>query len=447
VRLALAFLCLFLAGAAAAQASPAVIRGADPQSYSLDLRYVRHGHGVLHGTERIRFVNRGPGAIDRVWLRLWANGPDYCQPRGIRLEVVAPARAGAERSQCSAREVLLPAPVAPGASGAISLRFAVTVRKGDDRFGHAGNISLLGNVIPVLAVEDDRGLHLERYSSNGESFYSLAARWDATLRLPAALRAATTGRVRSERVRRGVRTLRVGTPQARDFALAVGPFHVRTTTVRGVRIRAFTRRVHRSTRVSLRAASTMVGELTRRGAPFGGRELDVVLLGGGVGGFGGMEYPELVFTMPLRNVVAHEVAHQWWYGIVGDDQYREPWLDEGFATYFEEHQYPFLDGCDPRRPYGIVAPDFRRFALDSSMGVWDANPEAYPDVVYLGGACALDRLESDIGRTRMTAFFQLLQKRFRFGVMRTSDVVDAIRTVAPSYDVAGWIRLAHISSP
>jgi aminopeptidase N len=146
-------------------------------------------------------------------------------------------------------------------------------------------------------------------------------------------------------------------------------------------------------------------------------------------------------------VVAHEVAHQWWYGIVGDDQYREPWLDEGFATYFEEPQYPILDGCDPRRPYGIVAPDFRRFALDSSMGVWDANPEAYPDVVYLGGACALDRLESDIGRTRMTAFFQLLQKRFRFGVMRTSDVVDAIRTVAPSYDVAGWIRLAHISSP
>jgi len=446
VRLALAFLCLFLAGATAAEASPAVIRGAQPESYSLDLRYVRHGSGVLHGSERIRFVNRGPAAIDRVWLRLWANGPDYCQPRGIRIEVEAPARAGAERAQCSAREVLLHAPLAPGASGSISLRFQVTVRREQDRFGRAGKISLLGNVIPLLAVEDDRGLHLERYSSNGETFYSLAARWDATLRLPAPLRAATTGRVRSERVKGGVRTLHVATARARDFALAVGPFKVRTTSIRGVRIRAFSRKVHRSTHQSLRAARAMVDELTRRGAPFGGKELDVVLLGG-VGDFGGMEYPELVFTMPLRNVVAHEVAHQWWYGLVGDDQYREPWLDEGFATYFEERQFPQLDLCDPRRPWGIVPPPFRRFALDSSMGVWDSNPEAYPAVVYLGGACALERLESDIGRTRMTAFFRLLQQRFRFGVMRTSDVVDAIRTVAPAYDVTDWMRLVHLSSP
>jgi hypothetical protein len=447
MRVALASLCLLLAGAAAAQASPAVIKAAEPTSYSLDLRYLNHGSGVLRGSERIHFVNRGPAALDRVWLRLWANGPDYCQPRRIKLTIAAPARAGAERTQCSAREVLLGAPVAPGATGSISLRFEVTVRRGDDRFGHAGKISLLGNVIPVLAVEDDRGLHLERYSSNGESFYSLAASWDATLRLPARLRAATTGQVLSERVKGGLRTLHVGTPRARDFGLAVGPLHVRSTSAGGVRIRAFARRIGRGTDVNLRAARAMVEELTRRGAPFGGKELDLVLLGGGVGGFGGMEYPELVFTMPLRNVVAHEVAHQWWYGLVGDDQFREPWLDEGFATYFEERQYPIFDGCDPRRPYGIVAPPFRHFALDSSMAVWDRSPAAYPDVVYLGGACALERLEKDIGRTRMTTFFRLLQSRFRFRVMRTSDVVDAIRAIAPEYDVAAWMQLAHLSRP
>jgi len=46
----------------------------------------------------------------------------------------------------------------------------------------------------------------------------------------------------------------------------------------------------------------------------------------------------------------------------------------------------------------------------------------------------------------MTAFFRLLQTRFRFGVMRASDVLDAIRAVAPGFEVAAWTRLAHLSN-
>jgi hypothetical protein len=444
LRAALAFLALFLGGAAAAQASPAVIRGADPESYSLDLIYARHGNGVLSGTERIELVNRGPAPLASVWLRLWANGPERCHPRRIAVRIEAPAQAG--RSSCSALEMRLPAALAPGAKGSLALRFRVDVRRADDRFGHAGKIALLGNVIPVLTVEDDRGLHLEPYSREGESFYTLAARWDATLRVPAKLRAASTGTVLSERVRGKRRILRLRSAQARDFGLAVGPLRVHTTSARGVRIRAFARKGTHGVRESLRAARRTVDTLSRRLAPYGSRELDLVLLGDGVGGFGGMEYPELVFTMPFGNVVAHEVAHQWWYGIVGDDQYREPWLDEAFATYFEMRLYPIYDACDPRRPFAVVTPRFRRFPLDDTMQVWNRSPGAYGDVVYLGGACALERLERDIGRSRTTAFFRLLQTRFRFGVMRKSDVLDAIHEVAPGYDVSGWVRLAHLSA-
>ena len=152
MRLALAFLTLFLAGAATAQASPAVIHGADPESYSLDLSYLSHGNGVLKGSERIHFVNRGPAALTGVWLRLWANGPDRCRPRRIAVRIEAPAKAGTESVRCSALEVRLPAAVAPHATSSLSLTFNVDVRKADDRFGHAGKIVLLGNVIPVLAV-------------------------------------------------------------------------------------------------------------------------------------------------------------------------------------------------------------------------------------------------------------------------------------------------------
>ncbi len=61
---------------------------------------------------------------------------------------------------------------------------------------------------------------------------------------------------------------------------------------------------------------------------------------------GGMEYPNLVMIADelqaegredslLKIVVAHEAAHQWFYGIVGDNQFTEAWLDESFASYSE----------------------------------------------------------------------------------------------------------------
>ena len=37
-----------------------------------------------------------------------------------------------------------------------------------------------------------------------------------------------------------------------------------------------------------------------------------------------------------RVVAVHELAHQWFYAMVGDSQARDPWLDEAFATYAEE---------------------------------------------------------------------------------------------------------------
>jgi hypothetical protein len=446
----LALVLLLLAGgAAAAHAQSVAIRGADPEAYALDLRYDGHGAGVLAGSERIEFVNRGPAPLDRVWLRLWANGPDRCRPRRIEVQVEAPAVAGSERVRCSALEVRLAAPVAAGARGALSLRFRVQGRRHADRFGRIGGTTLLGNVIPVLAVEDAGGLHLDPYTALGESFYSLAARWDATLRLPTRLRAATTGTLLSESASRKERTLRVRSAQARDFALAIGHLRRRTTQVAGVKIRVhFGPRVDGARR-SLRAARRAVRALSKRLGPLGSSELDVVLFREdlGAGSLAGMEYPELVFSLPLAEVVAHEVAHQWWYGMVGNNQFEEPWLDESFAQYSHERLYPGSNFCRPGRPYRLVARRWRRLALDSSMGLFERRaPVAVGDVIYLAGSCALQTLERGIGRSRMTAVLRLLQSRNRYGVITKADVLGAIGEVAPAFDLERWLAVSHLSA-
>jgi Peptidase family M1 domain len=446
--LTLALLALLVPGASAASAAPVEIRGADPVAHELDLRYLDRGAGVLEGSERIEFVNRGPAALDRVFLRLWANGPDRCRPRRIRVEIEAPASAGRESVRCTALEVRLEAPVAAGDTGEISLRFTVRVRRKADRFGRVGETALLGNVIPVLAVEDRRGLHLEPYSDIGESFYSLSARWDATLRLPARLRAATTGSVRAESVRGDTRTLRVGSAQARDFGLAVGRLGTIDGRQGGVNVRVFFAPAReKGARRGLRTARRAVREFGRRYGRYDSAELDVVLVANAFEeGGAGMEYPELVFSLPVGEIITHEVAHQWWYGMVGNNQHAEPWLDESFASYSHERLHPRVNFCRPRNPYSVVAPRWRHIALDSTMRLFErASPFVIAEVVYLAGSCALQRLERDIGEPRMTRLLRLLQTRFRHRVMTKSDVLGAVREVAPRYRLRRWLRIAHLS--
>ena len=38
--------------------------------------------------------------------------------------------------------------------------------------------------------------------------------------------------------------------------------------------------------------------------------------------------------------ISHEVAHQWFYSVIGNDPYNEPWLDESFAEFFEDFVFP-----------------------------------------------------------------------------------------------------------
>ncbi|MBI3949095.1 MAG: M1 family metallopeptidase [Acidobacteria bacterium] len=63
----------------------------------------------------------------------------------------------------------------------------------------------------------------------------------------------------------------------------------------------------------------------------------------GASGAGGMEYPTLItagtdWWAPRRvlspeGVTVHEFGHQYWYGLVANNEFEEAWLDEGFNSY------------------------------------------------------------------------------------------------------------------
>jgi hypothetical protein len=184
--------------AAAAQAEPASPVWPQPQQYTAHVRYDDQ-RKTLTGREWITFANHGPDELSSVWLRVWPNGYGSCARPWAMVSVKAGGRSAGWGAHCTALQVRLAQPVAPGGSGGVTVRLRVKVPPKANRFGQDGESVYLGNALPLLDVEDKSGPGLEPYTDLGDPFYSLSANWSVTLDMPRSLVAATTGSVTARR--------------------------------------------------------------------------------------------------------------------------------------------------------------------------------------------------------------------------------------------------------
>src|SRR4029453_1406297 len=175
------------------------------------------------------------------------------------------------------------------------------------------------------------------------------------------------------------------------------------------------------------ATSALDAHAGRFGAyPYG--EADVVLDNGFW--FGGMEYPGFVLDRVSSTALAHELAHQWFYGIVGDDEYTTPWLDEGFTDYPTDLFFNKSgSGC------GITWQSSAE-KLTNSMAYWDAHPSRYGTVVYGYGKGTLHDLRGLMGRTGMTDLLRSYAASHWYGVSTVADFKAAAQAAAGSTDLA-----------
>ena len=148
----------------------------------------------------------------------------------------------------------------------------------------------------------------------------------------------------------------------------------------------------------------------------------------------GQEYDGLVFLATdfyaqysggsrnnLTTIGVHEIAHQWWFGLVGSDQALEPWLDEALALYseriFYENNYPaniswwWQYRVDYFKPSGFV-----------DMPVYSAGSQReYVNAVYLNGAYFIDELRERMGYGNFAKFLKAYAARYSRGHATSAD--------------------------
>jgi len=198
------------------------------------------------------------------------------------------------------------------------------------RSGHRNNTYTVTLWYPKVVVYDaDEGWNLDKYSFLGE-FYGDFANYDVTLAVPANFVVGCTGVILTETVQGTQKIVKIKAERVHDFAWVAGPYYrvEETKLSNGALLRVL------SLGLSMTAVSADAIEFfNERFGPYAYPVVTVAQVTVG----GGMEYPGIVMIAGGSTVeIVHELAHQWWYGAVGNDEMDEAWLDEAFATFSEE---------------------------------------------------------------------------------------------------------------
>ncbi|MCX5052658.1 MULTISPECIES: M1 family metallopeptidase [unclassified Streptomyces] len=403
-------------------------------SYTVSLTSNTSGT-VWTGHESATFTNASATALSEVYLRLWDNYHGSCSSMPITVTNVSGGTAGSPSVACTALQITLPAPLAQGQSATIGFDLGITVPSGADRFGHDGAFSFVGNALPVLAVKDGSGWHLDPYTNNGESFYSLAADFKVTLDHPSTLLVPATGTSADTPGSSGRTVTTATASKVRDFAWAAGPFSkISGTSAAGTAINVYSVSDISSSDAQsmLSTAKTAVdAHAARFGAyPYG--ELDAVIDNNYW--FGGMEYPGFVLDLVSTTALTHEIGHQWWYGIVGDDEYNSPWLDEAFTDYSTD----LALGKTGTNCWNSVSWASSTEKITNSMAYWDTHSSRYSTVVYGYGKCALHDLRRVLGDTVMTKLLKDYATSHWYGVSTTSEFKAAAQAATTTDLTSFW---------
>lgn len=446
------------AGARARQAAEKITT-----AYDFDLIF-HPEDSSLAVTLRLDYVNETGDTLEMLTLRTWAGAyeqpetspaaidelydacyPAGFDPGGIALDGAwwngAPADAAFADDAKTVLRIALP-PLPNGEQGQLLLRCRLTVPRCAHRFGVSQDIWQFGNALPILAAYENGAWREDPYSPIGDPFVSDCANYSVTLTVPAGYLCAATGRQTAEAVNGGLR-YRIEAPAVRDFGFALSnAWQSAAAKVNGIAVTAY----GPDAAGAKRAANDAAQALKIFADLYGAYAWDSLTLCAVDFPFGGMEYPGLVFlSLPqfeadwadtLELTIAHETAHQWFYALVGSDQFREPWQDESLCEYatlryalkrYGQNAYENL------KITRIDAPMRERV----SQPVTPATPidyfgtlDTYSTVVYGRGAAFLMAVEEMTGKA--DAFLRAYCDQYAFQRANRQDFTALLNSVTGS---------------
>ncbi len=386
----------------------------------------------LSVSQDTRYTNRSHVPLDAIYFRLFPNKPSYGSALTFSKVMVEGKEVVVDhQAEKTAVGLALPRPLSPGQSTDVYMEYEVTVPRenthGYGTFNYQDGILLLSNFYAMAAVyEEPDGWNLSLVPDYGDPVYAETSLFTVELTMAQGMVVVTSGSTTARHDNEdGTTTWTCMSGPMRDFMVVVSDrFTSSSVAVGFIRVNSYYLPEHKEAgqailnyaRNGLRAYQQDFGLY-----PFA--EFDVVEAPISAGG---MEYPGLVmvgeryYAQPgeyFEFVAAHEVAHQWWYSLVGNDQVNVPWLDESLANFSTVYYY---ENAYDRARADLVYQNYieGRYLRAKEEGQDDIvyqpvaafSPESYGAIVYGKGAAFFGELREKLGEdvflNFLRAYFQ-----------------------------------------
>ena len=331
----------------------------------------------------------------------------------------------------------------------LEFNFKLQIPPANERFGYSERNVNLGNWYPIAAVYDEKnGWNLDKYYAIGDPFYSSIADYNVSIKAPKDYIIASSGNFIDKKSEGDMIIWSFEEKALRDFAfVACKDFDVKKKKVDGTIIKSyFYKKDEERGKEALEWGAKAIEVFNKLYGKYPYGEFSIV----GTEFPSGMEYPMLIYISDkyykpsypvdaLIITIVHEVAHQWFYGIVGNDQIDEPWLDEGFASYsetlFAEEVLGKREGEDyymrtvERNIEEALNNEIIDGSLSKSLPEFE-NWEDYGPTAYGRGAQMLHELRRLLGDDKFFEIIKNYVEEYRFKIATGEDFIKVCQEVS-----------------
>ena len=429
---------------------------------------------TVTGVEKVSYKNRTGMELEQIYFNLYLNAFNRTADTKPYFEVfetiifpngkdygyinITDAMINNEGAVFNVKDtvltITLPEPLAPDAEMEITVVFDAYIPQMHHRTGANDAVMWMGNVFPILALYDANGWHKNPYYPAGDPFYANIANYDVKITTPAGYAVVATGEEVSSDSG-GVRTTTVSAKLVRDFAFAVSTgYQVNTQkTSSGVYVNLYHYTDMPEAEELLDTAVRTLEAYSARIGSYPYASFDLVEVGQ-LPTISGTEYPGITFidasyftSETKRQNLSTEIAHQWFYNIIGSNQIKEAWLDEGLAEYVSQS---FLYTAEEltqsmSAEYELLTallPTLENKTLLQDLSVYKTWNE-YKTIQQSRAKLMIYALEQKIGLDAMNAFLKQYYADYAFRLVGKNDFIAAVMNVTeePLDDFfRGWME-------
>ena len=437
---------------------------------------------ALQGQEEVEYFNRSNNTLKEIKFHLYPNAfredavrpvvpvslSKDAYPNGKSygcIEISSVKIGGIEMLYqiCGSDKNILLVPLGkelfPDESVKLQITFNVKLANINHRLGYGENAINFANFYPVACVyKEGEGWSEDLYFSSGDPFYSEISNYKVTITYPENYTLATSGEIYSTTTQVDKKITQITAPKVRDFAFVLSDkFDVKTKQLGDTIVKYYGYQGDQNLNENLETSTLALQTYNEMIGSYPYKTLSIVKTN-----FiqGGMEYPNLVMISDscvtqsdYDYVIAHEIAHQWWYGVVGNDQFNNAWQDESlteFSTwlFFKKNpkynlSFEFLakNALENYKFFEKVYSDITG-NVDTSMNrpldKFPTEPE-YVQCIYTKGPLMYHTLYEMVGEKKFTKAMRDYYNKFAYRTPMPEELISSF-SKSTGYNLEGFFN-------